>query len=179
MRKELPIDVVENFEKTGEKPVVVEKNKEPNKVREGYDAKGRFVHQGLTTINEVEEEHLYLFYHGPTKDVIIECDLLGTQEAIKSDGKIPPTIHIECPECTKPDDRSALSITYTNRPFEIEDLDIDDWYTIEMPDGSPILGTNKKPIILSKKLTVKDPFRCTYCNRKYRITDNHMTQEHK
>ena len=148
-------------------------------MKKGFDEKGRPVHSAITTLQEVEEEHLYLVYRSTLLDVIIEADLLGDQAVVKSDGKLPPVIHIECPipSCREanPDGRSPLSITYGNKHFEIEDLPMKDWGVVTMPDGRPVMGSNGKPVIMTRRLTIKEPFECTYCRRKFRITDNIMS----
>lgn len=144
-------------------------------IQRGFDAQGRVIHKAMTTIAEVPEEHLYIVYRSRERDIVIEADLLGDQAVVASDGKLPPMIHIECPLCTKPDNRSALSITYTNKPFEIEDIDKQDWGVVTYPDGSPVMSSENKPAIVTRRLTVKDPFRCSYCNRRFRITDNIMS----
>jgi len=149
------------------------------KVQKGFDAKGMPVHSALTTLQEVAEEHLYLVYKNPLLHVVIEADLLGDQAVHQSDGKLPPVIHIECPipSCrdAQPDKRSPLSITSGNKHFEIEDLDPKDWKIVTYPDNRPVLGTDGKPIVMTRRLTIKEVFRCSYCNRSFRITDNIMS----
>jgi hypothetical protein len=144
-------------------------------IQRGFDSQGRAIHRAMTTIAEVPEEHLYVIYKSRERDIVIEADLLGDQAVVGSDGKLPPMIHIECPICTKPNDRSALSITYTNKPFEIEDIDQKDWGVVTYPDGSPVMSSENKPAIVTRRLTVKDAFRCSYCQRRFRITDNIMS----
>jgi len=148
-------------------------------VQKGFDKQGRVVHSAITTLQEVEEEHLYIVYRSPLRDVTIEADLLGDQAVYKSDGKLPPVIHIECPipSCreAQPDGRSPLSITFGNKHFEIEDLPRKDWGVVTMPDGTPVLGSSGKPVIMTRRLTIKEPFKCTYCQRRFRITDNIMS----
>jgi hypothetical protein len=144
-------------------------------IQRGFDSQGRAVHRAMTTIAETPEEHIYIVYKSKERDIVIEADLLGYQAVVGSDGKLPPVIHIECPICTKPNDRSALSITYANKPFEIEDVDQKDWGVVTYPDGSPVMSSENKPAIVTRRLTVKDPFRCSYCNRRFKITDNIMS----
>jgi hypothetical protein len=148
-------------------------------VQKGFDAQGRPVHSALTTLQEVEEEHLYIIYKNPLLHVVIEADLLGDQAVHNSDGKLPPVIHIECPipSCreAQPDGRSPLSITSGNKHFEIEDLPHKDWGVVTMPDGRPILSTDGKPVIMTRRLTIKETFKCSYCQRRFRLTDNIMS----
>jgi hypothetical protein len=154
-------------------------------IRKGFDEKGRPVLKALTTIQEVPEEHLYLLYRCYNKDVVVECDLLGDQLDKGSDGKLPPMIHLECPECSKPDkpgtlpensERSILSISYGNKHYEIEDLERKDWGFVSNPDGSPLLHPERKePVIVKRVLTVKEKIQCVYCKRYFRITDNIMS----
>lgn len=149
------------------------------RVQKGFDKQGSPVHSAITTLQEVEEEHFYIVYRSPLVDVIIEVDLLGDQAVHNSDGKLPPVIHIECPipSCreAQPDGRSPLSITFGNKHFEIEDLPMKDWGVVTMPDGRPVMGTNGKPVIVTRRLTIKETFKCVYCQRRFRITDNIMS----
>lgn len=148
-------------------------------VKKGFDNKGNLVHQAEVTLDKVKEEHLYVLYRAWNREVIIEVDLLGDQAVVKSDGTLPPVIHIECPipSCREanPDKRSPLSITYDNKPFEIEDLPVAKWTVIETPEGPPVMGSDGKPAIMSRRLTIKDSFECSYCRRRFRITDNIMS----
>lgn len=153
-------------------------------IRKGFDEKGRPVLKALTTLQEVAEEHLYLVYRSYNKAVVVECDLLGDQITKDSDGKLPPMIHLECPECSKPDEpgilpenseRSILSISYGNKHYEIEDLERKDWGFVSMPDGAPVLNSKKEPAVISRLLTVKEKIQCVYCKRHFRITDNIMS----
>ena len=148
------------------------------KVRKGFDKKGSIIHQAEVTLDKVEEEHLYVIYRNPLQEVVIEVDLLGDQEVVESDGKLPPVIHIECPHAScreaNPDKRSPLSITYGNKHFEIEDLPEKDWGVVTDPDGKPVMGSNGSPAIMMRRLTIKESFECSYCRRRYRITDNLM-----
>jgi hypothetical protein len=150
---------------------------EPIKVdiRTGIDDSGHLVHRACTTIDEVSEEHIYIIYRSTTKDIVIEADLLGDQATVGSDGKLPPVIHIECPRCTSPEDRRALSITYENKKFEIEDLEEKDWGGISHPAGGMVMGTDGNPAIVKRRLTIKETFCCTYCNSSFRLTDNIMS----
>lgn len=149
------------------------------KVRKGFDKRGHIVHAAETTLQEVKEEHLYVVYRSWNREVVIEVDLLGDQLAVKSDGKLPPVIHIECPipSCREAnaDKRSPLSITYENKPFEIEDLPVKDWSAVMTPEGPPVMGSDGKPAIMTRRLTIKDSFECSYCRRRFRITDNIMS----
>lgn len=150
------------------------------KVQKGFDKKGRPVHSAVTTLQEVNEEHLYIIYRSPLRDVTIEADLLGDQAVHNSDGKLPPVIHIECPitECRKaqPDGRSPLSITSGNKHFEIEDMPMKDWQVVTYPDtGKPVMSSEGKPVIMTRRLTIKETFTCSYCKRRFRITDNFMS----
>ena len=157
------------------------KDRPPMKVevKKGFDAKGNPVLSAITEIDKVEEEHLYIIYRSPLMDVTIEADLLGVQVAYKSDGKLPPVIHIECPipacRAAQPDGRSPLSITFGNKHFEIEDLPMKDWGVVTMPNGGPVLGSNGRPVIMTRRLTIKESFECSYCKRRFRITDNIMS----
>jgi hypothetical protein len=147
-------------------------------VREGVDRQGRYGIKSLTTIDEVAEEHIYLIYRSEVKDAVLEVDLLGDQAVYGSDGRLPPVINLECPRCTdvsSPEKRSILSITYGNKHFEIEDLPREQWGVVTMPDGSPIMGSKGKPAVVSRRLTVKETIQCTYCRRRYKITDNIMS----
>ena len=146
--------------------------------REGIDKHGRFGVKSLTTVSEVAEEHVYLIYRSEVKDVVIEADLLGDQAVQGSDGKLPPVIHLECPRCTdpsSPEKRSILSITQGNKHFEIEDLEQKDWGIVMMPDGAAVQGSKGKPAIVKRRLTVKETIECVYCRRRYKITDNIMS----
>ena len=157
------------------------KDRPPMKVevKKGFDKKGNPVVSAITEINSVEEEHLYIVYRSTFMDVTIECDLLGDQAVHKSDGKLPPVIHIECPipSCreAQPDGRSPLSITFGNKHFEIEDLPMKDWSVVTMPDGRPVMGSNGRPVIMTRRLTIKETIECVYCRRRFRITDNIMS----
>lgn len=146
-------------------------------IKKGLDAKGNPSLKAVTTIDEVPEEHIYLVYRSHAMDAVIEADLLGDQVVTGSDGKLPPVIHLECPRCTSKDNnnRSILSITHGNKHFEIEDLEEKDWGIVTMPDGQPVVGSKGKPAIIKRRLTVKESFKCTYCNRAFRITDNIMS----
>lgn len=152
-------------------------------IRKGFDEQGRPMLSALTTLSETPEEHIYLVYRSPVRDAVVECDLLGDQAVMNSDGKLPPVIHIECPRCSKPDPagtrpenskRSILSITYGNKHFEIEDLDQKDWGVVTLPDGRPVMGSKGQPAIVSRRLTIKESFKCSYCGRRFKITDNFM-----
>jgi hypothetical protein len=150
-------------------------------IRKGFDEKGRPRLNALTTLDEVEEEHVYLIYRSGLRDVVVECDLLGDQSVRNSDGKLPPVVHLECPRCTKfdekgirPEDskRSIMSMEYRNKKFEIEDLPRKDWGVVTMPDGRPVMGSDGKPAIVTRRLTTKETFKCPFCGWRYKITDN-------
>jgi len=152
-------------------------------IRKGVDKQGNATLSALTTVSEVAEEHVYLVYRGITHEMVIECDLLGDQAIHKSDGKLPPVIHLECPRCTQPDEenrpkeasrRSILSLTHGNKHYEIQDLEEKDWGVVTMPDGRPVMGSDKKPAIVKRLLTVKETFKCSYCGARFKITDNIM-----
>ena len=128
-----------------------------------------------TTMGEVAEEHVYLIYKSVLREVVIEADLLGDQASHQSDGKLPPVIHIECPCCTSPEDRHALSITHGNKHFEIEDLKEKDWGVVTNADGGVLFNKRGDPVIVRRRLTVKETVQCPYCNKVFRITDNVMS----
>ena len=145
-------------------------------IRRGVDSHGNPNLRAVTTIDEVAEEHIYVVYRSYARDVVLEVDLLGDQAVKGSDGKLPPVIHLECPRCTSkdPNNRSILSITHGNKHFEIEDLERKDWGEVTF-DGKTVMGSKGNPAIITRRLTIKESFRCTYCNRSYRITDNIMS----
>jgi hypothetical protein len=145
------------------------------KIQAYRDNRGGFVHRAEMLLDKVREEHVYLVYRSSSRDVVIEADLLGDQAVINSDGKLPPVIHIECPKCSSDKDRSILSIEYENKKFEIEDLDPKDWGTVPHPDGGYVMGTDGQPVIIERRLTVKERFSCAYCYSSFRITDNIMS----
>lgn len=145
------------------------------KIRTGLDRDNRFVYRAEATLDKVPEEHIYIIYRSTTKDVVIETDLLGDQAVVASDGRLPPVIHIECPKCSSLKDRRVLSITHGNKHFEIEDLDRKDWGAIPHPTGGLVMGTDGKPAIVKRRLTIKETFSCTYCNSSFKITDNIMS----
>lgn len=186
MENDMAEDLQDKLMRAGEEQAEEEmrdilKDRPPLKVevKKGFDKKGRPIHSAITTLQEVEEEHIYLIYRSPLTDVIIEADLLGDQATYKSDGKLPPVIHIECPiaSCreTNPDKRSPLSITFGNKHFEIEDLPMSKWSVVTMPDGKPVMGSNGKPVIMTRRLTIKEKIECSYCGRRFKITDNVMS----
>jgi len=146
-------------------------------IRKGFDKDGKPIVSAMTTLSQVNEEHIYILYQSYAKQAVIECDLLGDQAVHKSDGKLPPVIHIECPKCTGKEDkdRSVLSITHGNKHFEIEPLPQKDWGVVTMPDGRPVTGSDGKPAIVTKRLTIKEAFKCSYCGSRFRITDNIMS----
>lgn len=146
-------------------------------IRRGIDSHGNPNLKAVTTLDEVAEEHIYVVYRSHAKDAVLEVDLLGDQAVKGSDGRLPPVIHLECPRCTStdPNNRSILSVTHGNKHFEIEDLEQKDWGVVTLPDGKPVMGSKGGPAIIKRRLTIKESFRCTYCNRSYRITDNIMS----
>ena len=154
--------------------------KEPlkqTKVSEGTDNLGRIHHESLTTLDKVKEEHIYLLYETTTKQIIVEADLLGEDTENSGAGLVPSSIHIECPECTTPSDRRILSIEFANKAYQIEHLTLRDQHVILMPDGeTPVLGSNGKPAIQEKRLTIREKIQCTYpdCRARFKITDNIM-----
>jgi hypothetical protein len=154
---------------------------EPKRIKIRSSPDGR-THKALTTIDETPEEHVYLFYKpvgGRYEEIVLEADLLGDRADYKSDGSLPPVIHIECPRCTKPEDRQALSITHYeaggSKHFEIEELDPDKWYTVLDPKTErPLLSSEGKPVLQTKHLTVKEVIKCPSCQSRYKITDCQM-----
>ena len=150
------------------------------KVRETIDDRGLLTHRSITTLDEVKEEHVYLVYRGATREMVIEADLLGDVAVKNSDGNLPPVVHIECPECTSPEDRRILSITYENKKFELEDIPFDKVCTIYREDGvTPVLGSDGNPVMIEKKLTIKELITCSYCGTPFRITENMMQRAWK
>jgi hypothetical protein len=136
--------------------------------------------RSATTVDEVPEEHVYVFYKNAFWEMVLEVDLLGDQAVFRSDGKIPPVIHILCPKCARSGHRNnALSITHVavggTKGFEIEELDASQWGMIEDPQTHrPVMASNGAPAIVSRRLTIKESFKCEYCNARYKITDNQM-----
>jgi len=145
------------------------------RIQKGPQHDGCLNYHAMTTMGEVDEEHVYLVYNGVMKDVVIEADLLGDQAVYKSDGSIPPVIHIECPNCTTPEDRRALSITHGNKHFEIEDLEEKRWKVVTDENGKPLITKRGDPVIMTRRVTVKETFSCPYCHKVFRITDNRMS----
>lgn len=114
-----------------------------------------------------------------------EFDLLGDLQ-VSNDGRIPPVIHMECPLCTPPDnpqERSFLSVTQSNKDFELEELAEDKLVYYLVRPGGAIQETRVKPratevldgtrvCVSKRRLTIKQPFTCAYCGARYRLTDN-------
>jgi hypothetical protein len=73
---------------------------------------------------------------------------------------------------------NALSITHSSmggtKGFEIEDIPVKDWGAVPHPKGGYVMGTDGKPVIVKRRLTIKEPFTCEYCKARYKITDNEM-----
>jgi len=88
----------------------------------GHDP-SRGVVDVVNQIDATPEEHIYLISTAPDgNDLLWEADLLGDQSQDQGHGRLPPVIHIYCPFCSSPKDARAISITYSNKRFEIEDL---------------------------------------------------------
>jgi uncharacterized Zn-finger protein len=146
----------------------------------GTDQQGQHVHRAVTTLDEVAEEHLWVIYHNPLWQMNLEIDLVGDQAVFASDGKLPPVIHLICPECAyagHPD--HALSITHTaaggTKTFEIEPIaNPDDYEVICDEKGVPAKGSKGGPAINKKRLTIKERFKCEYCSRRFKLTNNKM-----
>jgi hypothetical protein len=145
------------------------------KVQTSASHDGQRTFDVMTTMGEVSEEHVYLIYKSVLKEVVIEADLLGDQATYKSDGTLPPVVHIECPNCTSPQDRHALSITHGNKHFEIEDLEEKHWGVVTDADGRVLFNKRGEPVIVKRRLTVKETVQCPYCSKVFRITDNIMS----
>jgi hypothetical protein len=174
-----------HFEDEGheiEDKVEAPKKQEPvrSEVQQFTDSDGRAVLRGSTTLEEVKEEHIYVLYKNAFWEMVLEVDLLGDQAVFRSDGRIPPVIHILCPKCARNGHRdNALSITHTSvggtKSFEVEDLEEKDWGAIIHPQtGKPIMGSDGMPVIVQRRLTIKESFKCEYCHARYKITDNQM-----
>ena len=159
-----------------------QKTVEPQKKTEVYqstDDRGRFGIRATTTLDEVPEEHVYVIYRNQNWEMVLEVDLLGDQSVFRSDGKIPPVIHILCPRCAKGGfDKNALSITHSSmggtKGFEIEDLPFEKWGAVPHPKGGFVLDSKGQPAIVKRLLTIKESFTCEYCKARYKITDNEM-----
>jgi hypothetical protein len=148
-------------------------------VNQGTDDRGNVILQSSTTLDQVPEEHVYVFYRASNYEMVLEVDLLGDQTVFESDGKIPPVIHILCPRCVRNGFKdNALSITHSSmggtKGFEIEDIPVKDWGAVPHPQGGYVMDSGGKPVIVRRKLTIKEPFRCEYCKARYKITDSEM-----
>lgn len=158
------------------------KPEEPQKrteIQQGTDGQGRSIVKSSTTLDEVAEEHVYVFYRSPNYEMVLEVDLLGDQTVFRSDGKIPPVIHILCPRCVRNGFAdNALSITHSSmggtKGFEIEDLPVKDWGAVPHPKGGYVMDSDGKPVIVRRRLTIKEPFKCEYCASRFKITDSEM-----
>jgi hypothetical protein len=162
--------------KPEEQPATPERKTE---VHQGTDQRGNVILKSSTTLDEVHEEHVYVFYRQSNWEMVLEVDLLGDQVVFKSDGKIPPVIHILCPKCVRNGFKdNALSITHSSmggtKGFEIEDIPVKDWGAVPHPQGGYVMGSDGKPVIVRRRLTIKEPFNCEYCKARYKITDNEM-----
>lgn len=151
-----------------------------SKVQQSMTPDGLPIVRSATTIEEVQEEHVYVTYRNAFWEMVLEVDLLGDQAVFKSDGKIPPVIHLLCPRCVRMGHKdNALSITHTavggTKGFEVEDLEEKHWGVIMHPEtGNPIMGSDGTPAIVQRQLTIKEKFSCEYCKARYKITDNQM-----
>lgn len=151
-----------------------------SEVKQFTDEDGRANVRGLTTLEEAKEEHVYVLYKNAYWEMVLEIDLLGDQAVFRSDGRIPPVIHLLCPRCVRQGHKdNALSITHVSvggtKGFEIEDLEEKDWGAIIHPQtGRPIMGSDGLPLIVRRRLTIKESFKCEYCQARYKITDNQM-----
>ena len=161
---------------------VEEKPQEPQRkteVQQSTDDQGRAILKSSTTLDEVHEEHIYVFYRNASWEMVLEVDLLGDQVVFRSDGKLPPVIHILCPKCVRNGFKdNALSITHSSmggtKGFEIEDIPVKDWGAVPHPKGGFVMGTDGRPVIVKRRLTIKESFACEYCKARYKITDNEM-----
>jgi hypothetical protein len=149
-------------------------------LHDGVDQTGHHVHRAVTTLDEVAEEHLWIIYTNPLWQMNMEIDLVGDQAVFMSDGKLPPVIHLICPECAYVGNADhALSITHATvggtKTFEIEPItDPDDYEVICDKDGVPMKGSKGEPAVNKKRLTIKERFKCEYCARWFKLTDNKM-----
>lgn len=149
-------------------------------LQDGIDQEGHQVHRAVTTLDEVTEEHLWVVYTNPLWQMNLEVDLVGDQAVFRSDGKLPPVIHLICPECAYAGHHDhALSITHTvvggTKTFEIEPiLNPDDFEVVCDDKGVPAKGSKGQPAINKKRLTIKERFKCEYCSRWFTLTNNKM-----
>jgi len=134
----------------------------------------------ITQIDAVPEAHIYLLSEGADGvDILWQADLLGDRSLDKGHGKLPPVIHIFCPFCSTPEDPRAISITHSNKPYEIEDLQ----EPLVLPNVVKIDGT-EGPFEIWSLLHVKEIIRCPYieevegqvCGARFMIRGSRITR---
>jgi hypothetical protein len=148
-------------------------------LQDGIDQQGHQVHRAVTTLDEVAEEHVYVRFRCAEFESMLEFDLVGDQAVFESAGKLPPVIHLICPRCARnghPD--HALSITHSaaggTKTFEIEELPADQHGVVMDQNDEPLMASDGGYAIRKRLLTIREPFKCEYCHRRYKVTDNEM-----
>lgn len=115
----------------------------------------------VTISDRVNEEHVYLFHSVEGRDEVWEADLIGDMSPDRGHGKLPPLIHAECPFCTSPNDRRAMTIDKLNKGYEIEPV---------TPFIKTVVGMNGPiHVEVSRLLHVRESITCPYCQTRFTI----------
>lgn len=112
----------------------------------------------VTQLDAVPEEHIYLISKAGDGTMILwQADLLGDRTPDTGHGRLPPVIHMFCPFCATAEDPRPISITFENKPFEIERLRVPE--TLDMV--AKVDGT-MGPVQLTHHLHIRDVLQCPY-----------------
>lgn len=116
----------------------------------------------VTQADAVPEEHVYAYSRTPDGNSLLwEIDLIGDLSHDEGYGRLPVVLHMECPYCTSPKDRRAMTITQEGHGYEIEPIPP----RIEQVSG--VLG--RREVVVDRLFSVRRPVTCPYCMVRFTV----------